>query len=157
MSQLGNRAPGLVGAVLDTAELSAGLIADGIHVHPASLRAAWLAKRRGPGRIFLVSDAMAVAGTADSEFRLEGRRITRSEGRLCLSDGTLAGADLDLTTALRVLTSQCGVSLDEALEAATSIPAALIDAPVDLRLPGQMLTDMIRIKSDLSAASPVIG
>lgn len=157
MSQLGNRAPGLVGAVLDTAELSAGLIADGIHVHPASLRAAWLAKRRGPGRIFLVSDAMAVAGTADSEFRLEGRRITRSEGRLCLSDGTLAGADLDLTTALRALTSQCGVSLDEALEAATSIPAALIDAPVDLRLPGQMLTDMIRIKSDLSAASPVIG
>ncbi|MEE2809507.1 MAG: amidohydrolase family protein, partial [Pseudomonadota bacterium] len=157
MSQLGNRAPGLVGAVLDTAELSAGLIADGIHVHPASLRAAWLAKRRGPGRIFLVSDAMAVAGTADSEFRLEGRRITRSEGRLCLSDGTLAGADLDLTTALRVLTSQCGVSLDEALEAATSIPAALIDAPVDLKQPGQMLTDMIRIKSDLSAASPVIG
>ena len=74
-----------------------------------------------------------------------------------MSDGTLAGADLDLTTALRVLTSQCGVSLDESLEAATSIPAALIDAPVDLRLPGQMLTDMIRIKSDLSAASPVIG
>ena len=157
MSQLGNRAPGLVGAVLDTAELSAGLIADGIHVHPAGLRAAWLAKRCGPGRIFLVSDAMAVAGTEDREFHLEGRRITRSEGRLCLPDGTLAGADLDLTTALRVLTSQCDVPLDEALAAATAVPAALIDVPVDLKQPGQMLTDMIRIKRDLSAAAPVIA
>jgi N-acetylglucosamine-6-phosphate deacetylase len=156
MSQLGNRAPGLVGAVLDTAELSAGVIADGIHVHPASLRAAWQAKRRGPGHLFLVSDAMAVAGTEDREFLLEGRRITRSDGRLCLSDGTLAGADLDLTTALRVLVSQCDVPLAEGLEAATSVPAALIGKSVDLTQPGQKQVDMIRIKPDLSAAAPVL-
>ncbi|WP_420004909.1 N-acetylglucosamine-6-phosphate deacetylase [Arenibacterium sp. LLYu02] len=156
MSQMGNRAPGLVGAVLDTAELSAGVIADAIHVHPASLRAAWLAKRRGPGRIFLVSDAMAVAGTDATEFELEGRRITRLDGRLCLEDGTLAGADLDLTTALRVLTRDCDVPLEEALEAATTVPAALIGQQVDLTRAGYPLAEMIRIKADLSRAAPVL-
>ncbi len=156
MSQMGNRAPGLVGAVLDTPQLSAGVIADGIHVHPASLRAAWVAKRRTPGQLFLVSDAMAVAGTTETEFLLDGRRITRAEGRLCLPDGTLAGADLDLTTALAVLTRRCGISLTEALTAATSTPAGLIGQKCDLSRPGQALTDMIRIASDLSRATPLI-
>ncbi|KUP91441.1 N-acetylglucosamine-6-phosphate deacetylase [Tritonibacter horizontis] len=157
MSQLGNRAPGLVGAVLERGDLSAGIIADGIHVHPATLRAAWVAKRRGAGQIFLVSDAMAVAGTTDSEFELEGRKITRRAGRLCLADGTLAGADLDLTTALAVLTGQCGVALTEALAAATRIPAGLIGRSIDLGRPGYPLADMIRIRSDLSAATPLIA
>ena len=68
MSQLGNREPGLVGAVLASGKISAGLIADGIHVHPEAMRAAWAAKA-GPGEIFLVSDAMAVAGTEETSVR----------------------------------------------------------------------------------------
>lgn len=125
MSQLGNREPGLVGAALANGGLSAGLIADGIHVHPAAMRAAWVGKT-APGRIFLVSDAMAVAGTDQSEFDLEGRRITRTDGRLTLADGTLAGADLDLTTAVGVLVNKVGVPVQDALIAATSYPAHLI-------------------------------
>ena len=69
MSQLGNRDPGLVGAVLANGDLSAGLIADGVHVHAESMRAA-LAAKRGPGKVFLVSDAMAVAGTSLTELQL---------------------------------------------------------------------------------------
>ncbi|OIQ28906.1 MAG: N-acetylglucosamine-6-phosphate deacetylase [Alphaproteobacteria bacterium MedPE-SWcel] len=157
MSQLGNRMPGLVGAVLETPEMSAGLIADGIHVHPASLRAAWVAKRRGEGRLFLVSDAMAVAGTDRTEFELEGRLITRRDGRLCLPDGTLAGADLDLTTALAVLTQRCDVDLADALAAATAVPAGLIGQTVDLSSPGYALSNMIRIARDLSSAAPVVA
>ncbi|TNJ47451.1 N-acetylglucosamine-6-phosphate deacetylase [Phaeobacter sp. B1627] len=156
MSQLGNRMPGLVGAVLETPEMSAGVIADGIHVHPASLRAAWVAKRRGEGRLFLVSDAMAVAGTDKTEFELEGRPITRRDGRLCLADGTLAGADLELTTALAVLTQRCGVDLADALAAATAVPAGLIGLTVDLSTPGYALSDMIRIAPDLTSAVPVV-
>ncbi|MCV2877709.1 N-acetylglucosamine-6-phosphate deacetylase [Sedimentimonas flavescens] len=125
MSQLGNRNPGLVGATLANGAVSAGLIADGIHVHPQSLRTAWAAKT-GPGRLFLVSDAMAVAGSDATQFTLEGRLIRREGGRLTLEDGTLAGADLDLTTAIRVLVNDVGVSLPEALRAATSAPAAII-------------------------------
>ncbi len=151
MSQLGNREPGLVGAALASGELSAGLIADGIHVHPEVMRAAWRAKA-GAERIFLVSDAMAVAGTALSEFRLEGRIIRREGGRLTLEDGTLAGADLDLTTAVRVLVEKVGVPLAEALAAATRVPAALIG-----RWNGEnfRLADMIRISGDLRTAAPL--
>ncbi|WP_372572102.1 N-acetylglucosamine-6-phosphate deacetylase [Ruegeria jejuensis] len=144
MSQLGNREPGLVGAALATGALSAGLIADGIHVHPAAMRMAWNSKM-APGRIFLVSDAMAVAGTEHTEFLLEGRRICRENGRLTLEDGTLAGADLDLTSAIRVLVSDVGVDLDAALQAATTTPGALIDHPT-APTPGKTtLADLIHI------------
>jgi N-acetylglucosamine-6-phosphate deacetylase len=125
MSQLGNREPGLVGAALSDGRLHAGLIADGIHVHPASIAAA-LAAKIGPGGIFLVSDAMAPAGSALTEFTLNGRRITRSDGMLLLDDGTLAGADLDLPRALRVLTSAASVPVGQAIAMATSGPGYVL-------------------------------
>lgn len=150
MSQFGSRDPGLVGAVLSNGDLSSGLIADTVHVHPESMRAAFAAKRR-PGQIFLVSDAMAVAGTDLPEFRLEGRLIRREQGRLTLEDGTLAGADLDLTTAIRVLTGEVGIPLADALAAATRIPARLIGADTA----AMTLGNAIRIAPDLSQACPV--
>jgi N-acetylglucosamine-6-phosphate deacetylase len=129
MSPLGNREPGLVGAVLTDGRLDAGLIADGIHVHPATMRAA-LAAKTGPGEVFLVTDAMAPAGTDMTAFTLNGRKILRQDGRLTLEDGTLAGADLDFPRAIRVLIDQVGVPLPQALAMATRIPAraAGIDA-----------------------------
>jgi N-acetylglucosamine-6-phosphate deacetylase len=127
MSQLGNREPGLAGAALDSGHVSAGLIADGVHVHPATMRAAMAAKR-GPGRIFLVTDAMAPAGTDLEEFRLNGRRVLRRDGRLTLEDGTLAGADIDMPGAIGVLVREVGLPLAEALAMATSVPAALLRA-----------------------------
>lgn len=122
MSQFGSRAPGLVGAALASDAVSAGLIADGVHVHPAAIRVA-LAAKAGPGGLFLVSDAMAPAGTDLRSFRLNGREIRREGGRLTLADGTLAGADLDLAQALRVVTCDAGLALDRALAMATSVPA----------------------------------
>ncbi|HET9069403.1 MAG TPA: N-acetylglucosamine-6-phosphate deacetylase [Amaricoccus sp.] len=124
MSQLGNREPGLVGAALDAEGVRAGLIADGVHVAPASMRAA-LAAKRGTDGIFLVTDAMAVAGTDLDAFTLNGRQILRRDGRLTLADGTLAGADLDFATAIRVLVG-AGVTLAGALRMATAVPAAAI-------------------------------
>ncbi|AXT29196.1 N-acetylglucosamine-6-phosphate deacetylase (plasmid) [Ruegeria sp. AD91A] len=152
MSQLGSREPGLVGAALSCGSLSAGLIADGIHVHPDTMRIAWAAKR-GPGRIFLVSDAMAVAGTSLAEFQLEGRPIRRENGRLTLEDGTLAGADLCLTTAVQVLTDQAEIPFQEALAAATSVPLAMISGKSTGLKPA--LSQMILISPDLSRARPV--
>lgn len=163
MSQLGNRAPGLVGAVLETPDLGAGLIADGVHVHPATMRAAWAANRHPntsptdpTGRIFLVSDAMAVAGTDNPSFTLEGRLIKRQDGRLTLEDGTLAGADLDLTRAVKLLHEEVGVPLEDALRAAISHPAALIGRNITLA-PGQATppNTLIRIQRDLSGLAPL--
>lgn len=122
MSPLGTREPGLVGAALASGAVSAGVIADGIHVHPATLRTA-LSAKTGPGGLFLVTDAMAPAGTDIRSFRLNGREIRRENGRLTLTDGTLAGADLDMAGALRVITRDAGLALDRALAMATSVPA----------------------------------
>jgi len=154
MSQLGSREPGLVGAALGCGTMSAGLIADGVHVHPETMRAAWAAKR-GPGQMFLVSDAMAVAGTDQTEFHLEGRLIKRENGRLTLQDGTLAGADLDLTTALKVLTAMADIPLTEALAAATTIPARFLSERDRTRM--YALSHAIRISPDLSHARPVLA
>lgn len=153
MSQFDSRKPGLVGATLVNGTVSAGLIADAVHVHPETMRVAWAAKT-GPGRIFLISDSMAVAGTDLMEFELNGRTIRRHEGILTLADGTLAGADLDLTNAIRILVQQVGIPLEAALQAATTIPASLISLPLtSLKLGEIAMSKMIRIKRDLSSVS----
>jgi N-acetylglucosamine-6-phosphate deacetylase len=125
MSQIGNREPGLVGAALDTAGLYAGLIADGIHVHPANIANAVRAKR-GPGKVVLVTDAMATIGTGMTSFTLNGRTIYRKDGRLTLEDGTLAGADLDMVSAVRFMHRHIGTDVEEALRMASRYPAEAI-------------------------------
>jgi N-acetylglucosamine-6-phosphate deacetylase len=125
MSQLGNREPGMVGATLDLGHVSAGLIADGFHVHPAAIRTALRAKR-GPGRIFLVTDAMSPMGTDMTSFFLNGREIFREGGRLTLADGTLAGADIDMASCVRYMRDTVGVELEEALRMASLYPAEAI-------------------------------
>lgn len=128
MSQIGNREPGLVGAMLAAQGVRAGLIADNIHVHAASMRVA-LASQSEPGSIFLVTDAMSTVGSDITEFFLNGRRILRRSGRLTLENGTLAGADLDFPTALSVLVEHAGIEFAQACAMATSCPvAALADA-----------------------------
>lgn len=125
--QINGREPGTVGAALALGELSAGLIADGIHVHPASMSLALEAKC-GPGKVFLVSDAMATAGSDIESFTLNSRAIHRRGNRLTLEDGTLAGAHLELATAVKNLVEMCGTSLETSLAMASELPAALIGA-----------------------------
>ncbi|MCG7493089.1 N-acetylglucosamine-6-phosphate deacetylase [Thalassobius sp. Cn5-15] len=151
MSQLGSRAPGLVGAALDTEHVHVGIIADGVHVHPTSLRLAW--RLKGAGKLVLVSDAMAPAGTDMAAFALDGRQILREAGRLTRADGTLAGADLDLLRAVEVMHHQVGVTLAAALAAATSVPADLIGATGAGRLQVGQRAEVIRITPDLRAVT----
>lgn len=123
-SQMANREPGTVGAALSLGGLSAGLIADGVHVHPANIANALRAKK-GPGAIFLVSDAMATAGSEITSFQLNGREVRRSGNQLKLADGTLAGAHLELSNAVRLLVQDCCDPLNSALARVTRIPAQL--------------------------------
>ena len=123
MSQMAHRAPGLVGAVLARDDVFAGLIADGQHVHPAAVKVALRAKK---DRIFLVSDAMAVAGSQMTEFELGGRKVLRREGRLTLTDGTLAGADLKLLQAVKIATESGGDTLEVALARTRFIPSKIL-------------------------------
>ena len=141
MSQLGNRDPGLVGAAL-TGPVHAGLIADGIHVAPETMRIAMAAS----DRLFLVSDAMAAAGSNLTEFTLNSRRILRREGRLTLEDGTLAGADLTLPQAVRVML-RLGTPPEVALAMATSRPAACLRRNLGRLAPGAA-ADMLHLAED---------
>ncbi len=149
MSQLGSREPGLVGAAFNAQELSVGLIADGVHVHAASIHTAWMIKAK-IGRCYLVTDAMATAGTTLDSFTLNRRNIHRQNGRLTLDDGTLAGADIELTHAIRFLCSEVGVELEEALRAAVEVPRQILGMKLtDASIVGQLTGDIIRIGAAL--------
>lgn len=125
MSQLGNRDPGLVGAALIRGDVYAGLIADGIHVHPATIRIA-LAAKINPEKIFLVTDSMATSGSDIDSFVINGREVLRQNSRLTLADGTLAGADLEMPGALSVMISQTDDNLGQVIARVTSTPASLL-------------------------------
>jgi N-acetylglucosamine-6-phosphate deacetylase len=157
MSPLGHREPGLVGAALDTGTLYAGLIADGIHVHPAAMGAALRAKA-GPGKIFLVTDAMSTIGTDMTSFTLNGREILRKDGRLTLADGTLAGADIDMVSSVRYVHRKLGLSLEEALRMASAYPAraARIEDRKGFLKPGYD-ADLVILGADLSMKSTWIS
>lgn len=124
MSPLGSREPGMVGAALDSEELVCGLIVDGHHVNPATLR---LALRCKPASGFmLVTDAMPTVGSDASDFMLQGRHITVKDGAVRGDDGTLAGSHLDMAAAVRNTVEMLGVPLATAVEMASASPAALI-------------------------------
>lgn len=151
MSQMGNREPGLAGAVLAGAVLGgggfAGLIADGIHVDPLVMRVALAAKADG---VFLVSDCMAMAGTGLTEMVLGGRQILRRDGRLTLADGTLAGADLTLPRAVQVLVEQAGVAAERALAMVTSVPARVLGRDDIGRFAPGARADAVHLGDDLA-------
>ncbi len=124
MSPLTSREPGVVGAALDDDASWCGLIADGHHVHPASLRIAIASKPRG--RSLLVTDAMSSVGAVNKSFEFNGQLIEVSNGRCVTADGTLAGSDLDMATAVRNATTMLHVDLAEAVRMASEYPAAAL-------------------------------
>lgn len=129
MSPLESREPGAVGAALEDRESWCGLIVDGVHVHPASLRVAIAAKPRG--RTFLVTDAMPPVGAdrfADGrpDYVLYGETITVRDGVLRNAAGALAGSVLDMATAVRNCVDLLGLPLDEAARMASTYPAAFL-------------------------------
>jgi N-acetylglucosamine-6-phosphate deacetylase len=124
MPPLSARAPGIIGAAFAEQRLTAGLIVDGIHVDPVSVRAAFMAK--GADRIALVTDAMPTVGTSLDHFELVGRTITLSDGRLTAEDGTLAGAHLDMASAVRNAVRLAQLPVEDALRAASLTPARFL-------------------------------
>lgn len=126
MSPLTHREPGIVGAALNTDDIYCGLIADGFHVNADAINIA-LKMKTGRGKLMLVTDAMSTIGTNQDEFELNGRMVKREGGRLTLSDGTLAGADLDMISAVKFMTEHTNCDSLEALRMASSYPAQYLN------------------------------
>src|SRR4029078_7728125 len=116
--------PGIVGTALSEPRLTAGLIVDGIHVDPVSVRTAFAAK--GAERIALVTDAMPTVGTSLDRFDLVVCTIKLVDGRLTTKEGTLAGAHLDMASAVRNTVRLAKVPLEDALRAASLTPARFL-------------------------------
>ena len=121
MSQLGSRAPGMVGATLGHTAAAAGIIVDLLHVAPAAVRAAYRAM--GPERLFLVSDAMPTVGSDIKQFPLFGNVARLAQGQITLPSGTLAGAHLCMAQAVRRAVTGCDIPVVDALRMATATPA----------------------------------
>jgi len=124
MTQLGSREPGAVGAALEHRPSWCGLIVDGHHVHPATLRVALAAK--GAERLVLVTDAMPTVGSEQREFWLAGQRIVCDGDRCTGPDGTLAGSNLNMATAVRNAVSLMQVDLATAVRMASDVPASIL-------------------------------
>jgi N-acetylglucosamine-6-phosphate deacetylase len=119
-----HREPGVVGAVLTSERVTAEVIADGAHVHPAAIKV--LLRCLGRERVVLTTDAMDAAGLSDGEYELLGRTITVREGRARLADGTLAGSTTTLDQCVRNMVRQVGMPLHEAVAMASRNPADVL-------------------------------
>jgi len=156
MPPLSARAPGIIGAALVERRLTAGLIVDAIHVDPVSVRAAFLAK--GSDRIALVTDAMPTVGTSLDRFELAGRTIKRTDGRLTTEEGTLAGAHLDMASAVRNAITLAQIPLEDALRAASLTPARFLGLDNERgALVSGAWADLVALTQELTVIATWVG
>jgi N-acetylglucosamine-6-phosphate deacetylase len=156
MPPLAGRDPGPVGAALDNRDTWCGLIVDGHHVSDAALRLAIAAK--GTERMMLVTDAMSVTGTDLKSFDLHGRTIYRKDGKLTTEDGTLAGSDLDMASAVRNSVERLGLALPDVLRMASLVPAAFLRLDHELgRIAPGYRADLVLLDEGLHAQDTWIG
>src|SRR5215470_3753715 len=152
MPPMSAREPGIVGAALADNRLTAGLIVDGIHVDPISVRAAFAAK--GCERIALVTDAMPTVGATKDRFELVGRTITLTDGKLTTAEGTLAGAHVDMATAVRNTVKLAQLPLEDALRAASLTPARFLGLDKERgTLAAGSRADLVALSDDLNVVA----
>lgn len=142
MPPLHHRSPGLVGAALSDERLAISLIADLVHVHPSAISIAFRAK--GAARVALITDAVAwrAAKVGEIAVRFDGRAPR-------LADGTLAGSALTMDQAVRNVVRHAGVALPDAVQAASTTPADLLQLLDRGRLQPGARGDVVALDDDL--------
>lgn len=151
MGPLHHRAPGIAGVALADDRVTAGVIADLVHVDPALVRVAFRAK--GASRIVLVSDAVAWRAG-----HLRDRHIAVVDGAPRLADGTIAGSVLTLDQAIRNVVDHAGVTLSDAVRAASTTPAALLGADDRGRIAVGARADFVVLgRDDLEVRRTIVG
>lgn len=151
MNGIHHRAPGPVIAAIRDHRVTLELIADGVHVHPDVID---LAFREAPGRIALITDAMAAAGASDGAYELGGLAVTVTDGTARLdSNGAIAGSTLTQDKALRLVVGH-GLPLTDAVASLTQIPARAIGVGDRFgSLAVGYTADAVLLTDDLSVAS----
>lgn len=156
MHGLDHREPGLVGALLGDGRITAGIIADGIHLHPSLVALAWKAK--GPSRMSLVTDAMAALGMPAGTYKLGDHDVIVQGAEARLADGRLAGSVLTLDQAARNLVSFAGCSPCDAISTVTTVPASLLRmANSRGRIAPGSRADMVLLDGDLRVVETLVA
>ncbi|MCH9692761.1 MAG: N-acetylglucosamine-6-phosphate deacetylase [Gammaproteobacteria bacterium] len=124
MSPLQSREPGMVGMALISDSAWCGLIADGHHVNSEVMELAIRAKPQG--KLMLVTDAMALVGSEDTQFPLFERTVSLHGDRLTSSTGELAGSQLNMMAAVHNIHQWCGLEIIEALRMGGLYPAQFL-------------------------------
>lgn len=140
-----HRDPGIAGAALARDDVVVQLILDGVHLAPETATVVW---RAAAGRVALVTDAMAGAGLTDGTYRLGGFDVEIVDGVARGPGGALAGSTLTMIEAIRNLHA-LGASLEDALRAATVVPARVLRLPANGRLAVGLPADVVVLTDDL--------
>lgn len=121
MPPMNHRNPGVIGAVSDSEKCHVELICDGVHIHPAVIRATFA--MFGAERMILISDSMRATGLEDGEYTLGGQPVTVKGSLATLHDGTIAGSATNLMDCMRFAVKEAGIPLETAVMCATENPA----------------------------------
>jgi N-acetylglucosamine-6-phosphate deacetylase len=156
MPPLSHRAPGLVGAVLQTDEIAAEIICDGMHVHPALIRTAIAAKR--PARVLAITDATAAAGLPrGSRAWLGGQPITAGEATALLANGTTAGSVLTMDRAFQTLVGRVGITLVDAATICATTPARELGLVGHGVLAPEAVADLVVLDANFSVVQTYLA
>jgi N-acetylglucosamine-6-phosphate deacetylase len=155
MRGLHHRDPGPVGAALNDERVTVELINDGIHLHPAIVA---MAVRAARGGFTLVTDAMAAAGMGDGDYRLGSMEVRVSGGVARLAAGdSIAGSTLTMENAVRNAVHASGLSVPDAVAAATVTPARVLGLDDRGALRPGLRADLLVLDDDLAVAEVVRG
>jgi N-acetylglucosamine-6-phosphate deacetylase len=155
MTPLSHRAPGLAGAVLESDDVAAEIICDGVHVHAAAVRTAVAAK--GSAKIMAITDGTAGSGLNRGErASLGGRPITVGDAAY-LDDGTLAGSALTMDRAFRGLVTAMGFTLIEAAQMCSTTPARELALHGSGALVPEAVADLVVLDADLEVVETYIS
>jgi len=156
MSPLTHRAPGVVGAVLESSGVAAEVICDGHHVHPAVVSLALRAKTAS--RLMAITDGTAAAGLPlGSRAMLGGRPIIAASRSAELEDGTLAGSIITMDRAFRMLVREAGVPMEVAVRLCSTTPADQLDLMAQGRLATGALADLVVLDAELRVVQTWVG
>jgi N-acetylglucosamine-6-phosphate deacetylase len=153
MRPFSHRDPGVVGAALSRDDVIVQMILDGVHLAPETAKVVW---RAAAGRVALVTDATAGAGLGDGRYRLGGVEIEVRDGRARSPDGVLAGSTLTMLQAVRNLHA-LGVRLEDAIAAATEVPARVLGLPTVGRLAVGRPADVVVLTDELEIDRVLVG
>ncbi|WP_136689446.1 N-acetylglucosamine-6-phosphate deacetylase [Halorhabdus amylolytica] len=154
MGAFHHREPGILGAALVREDVTAELIADLIHLHPAAIELALAAK--GPERCMLVTDAIAATELPDGEYEIGDLDVVVEDGESRLADGTLAGSTLTMDAAVRNLVQSVGVGLPTAVRMASTVPARAMGLQDRGRLAPGLRGDVTVLDPDLRVRATLV-